>query len=68
MFISPFDVVLSSTNVLEPDLIFVSTEQQSIITDANIQGAPALVVEVISPSTASKDRELKRRNLRRAWR
>ena len=32
-----------------------------IITEANIQGAPALVVEVISPSTASKDRELKRR-------
>ena len=61
VFISPFDVVLSSTNVLEPDLIFVSTDQQSIITDANIQGAPALVVEVISPSTASKDRELKRR-------
>ena len=57
----PFDVVLSRNNVLQPDLLFVSREQQSIITDANIQGAPALVVEVISPSTASKDRELKRR-------
>ena len=61
VIISPFDVVLSPTNVLEPDLIFVATGQRSIITDANIQGAPALVVEVISPSTASKDRELKRR-------
>ena len=68
MFISPFDVVLSRNNVLQPDLLFVSREQQSIITDANIQGAPALVVEVISPSTASKDRELKRRIIRRAWR
>ena len=58
---APFDVVLSRNNVLQPDLLFVSTEQQSIITEANIQGAPALVVEVISPSTASKDRELKRR-------
>ena len=57
---APFDVVLSRTNVLQPDLLFVSRDQQSIITDVNIQGAPALVVEVISPSTASKDRELKR--------
>ena len=60
IFIAPYDVVLSRTNVLQPDLLFVSREQQSIITAANIQGAPALVVEVISPSTASKDRELKR--------
>ena len=60
VIISSFDVVLSRTNVLQPDLIFVSREQQSIITDANIQGAPALVVEVISPSTANMDRELKR--------
>ena len=57
---APFDVVLSRNNVLQPDLLFVSKDQQSIITAANIQGAPALVVEVISPSTASKDRELKR--------
>ena len=61
VFISPYDVVLSRNNVLQPDLLFVSRDQQSIITEANIQGAPALVVEVISPSTASKDRELKRR-------
>ena len=61
VFIAPYDVVLSRNNVLQPDLLFVSRDQQSIITDANIQGAPALVVEVISPSTASKDRELKRR-------
>ena len=60
VFITPYDVVFSHSNVLQPDLLFVSKEQQSIITDANIQGAPALVVEVISPSTASKDRELKR--------
>ena len=61
VIISPFDVVLSPTNVLEPDLIFVATGQRSIITDANIQGAPALVIEVVSPSTLTRDRELKRR-------
>ena len=61
VFISPFDVVLSPTNVLEPDLIFVATGQRSIITEANVQGAPALVIEVVSPSTLTRDRELKRR-------
>ncbi len=58
---SPFDVVLSSTNVLQPDLLFVSNRQKSIITASNIQGAPALVIEIISPSSANMDRELKRR-------
>ena len=61
VIISPFDVVLSPTNVLEPDLIFVATGQRSIITDANILGTPALVIEVVSPSTLTRDRELKRR-------
>ena len=55
------EVILSPINVLEPDLIFVSTGQRSIITEANIQGAPALVIEVVSPYTLTRDRELKRR-------
>lgn len=60
VFIAPYDVLLSQTNVLQPDIVFVSREQQSIITEANIQGVPALVVEVISPSTAVRDLESKR--------
>jgi Uma2 family endonuclease len=35
--------------------VFVSSEREHIITDANIQGAPDLVVEILSPSTASRD-------------
>ena len=58
--ISPYDVVLSYTNVLEPDLIFVASDQKSIITEANIQGAPTLLIEVVSPSTLTRDREVKR--------
>ena len=60
VFVAPFDVVLSATNVLQPDVIFVSSQQNSIITEANIQGAPALVIEVISLSSTTIDRELKR--------
>ena len=55
VFFSPTDVVLSDHDTIQPDLIFVSKERESIITYANIQGAPDLVVEILSPSTARRD-------------
>ena len=55
VFIAPLDVVLSNVNVVQPDLLFISNARQHILTDANVQGAPDLVVEVLSPSTASRD-------------
>ncbi len=55
VYFSPVDVVLSEINVLEPDLLFVSHENSKIITEKNIQGAPDLVIEVLSPSTAYYD-------------
>ena len=55
VFNPPTDVMLSDNDVVQPDLIFVSREREHIITDANIQGAPDLVVEILSPSTASRD-------------
>jgi Uma2 family endonuclease len=61
VYVAPFDVVLSDTNVVQPDVMFVSRERLGIITHANIQGAPDLVVEVRSPSTAQRDLTIKRR-------
>ena len=55
VFNAPTDVVLSEHDVVQPDLVFVSSEREHIITDANIQGALDLVVEILSPSTASRD-------------
>ena len=57
---APFDVVLSELDVVQPDLLYVSTERTHIITPENIQGAPDLVVEILSPSTATRDRTFKR--------
>lgn len=57
---SPLDVVLSEEDVLQPDVIYVSTDREGIITERNIRGAPDLVIEVLSPGTADRDRTIKR--------
>ena len=59
-FLSPFDVVFSFHDIVEPDLVFVAPDQFDILTDKNIQGTPALVVEILSPATRKRDREIKR--------
>jgi len=66
IFVAPFDVVLDadssvSENIVQPDLMFVSKDRLNIITDDNIRGAPDLVIEVLSDSTARYDRVEKMR-------
>jgi Uma2 family endonuclease len=58
---APYDVVLSDENVLQPDIVFVCRERLSIIGEANIRGAPDLVVEILSPGTRQKDLAIKRK-------
>ena len=57
---APFDVVLSDYDVVQPDLLFVSNGRAHIVTADNVRGAPDLVVEILSPSTAQRDRTFKR--------
>ena len=59
VFYAPIDVVFSDTDVLQPDILFISTDRFGIITEDNIQGAPDLVIEILSPSTADRDRTFK---------
>jgi len=59
VFVAPFDVVFSRFDVVEPDLLYVSKGRHSVLTEKNVQGAPDLVVEVLSPSTAETDRTIK---------
>ena len=61
VFFAPCDVVLSNTDVVQPDLLFVSHERAHLLLGGdNVLGAPDLVVEILSPSTAGRDRTLKR--------
>jgi Uma2 family endonuclease len=55
LYAAPSDVVLANDIVLEPDLYFVSRERVSILTDQGASGAPDLVIEILSPSTAKMD-------------
>ncbi|MBI1726511.1 MAG: Uma2 family endonuclease [Candidatus Rokubacteria bacterium] len=58
---APTDCILSDVTVLQPDLLYVATDRLAIISERGIEGAPTLVVEVLSPSTARLDRDRKMR-------
>lgn len=61
VFCAPFDVVLSKTDVVQPDLLFISRERMDIVGEANVQAAPDLVVEILSESTRRIDEIVKRK-------
>ena len=57
---------------VQPDLLFISHERRSIIGEKQVTGAPDLVVEILSPSTAHRDRGIKldlyaRHGVRQYW-
>ena len=53
---APIDVFLDEYNATQPDVLFLSREKQHLITPDGVQGAPDLVVEIISPSSMKRDR------------
>jgi len=60
VYMGPSDVQLSEINVFQPDLYYVSKARQTILTEQGAEGAPDLVVEILSPKTAKYDKGLKR--------
>ncbi len=61
LFVAPCDVVLSDHDVVQPDLLFVSRERERLLSGGDaVRGAPDLVVEILSPATAGRDRGYKR--------
>ena len=52
---APVDVRLSEENVFQPDLVYIKRDRLSIVEHHLVRGAPDLVIEVLSPATASYD-------------
>jgi Uma2 family endonuclease len=61
VFISPIDVNLNEKNVVQPDIVFVTKKNLTILKEDGIYGAPDLIIEVLSPGTEKFDREDKRK-------
>lgn len=55
VFDAPCDVYLDNENVVQPDILFISKERLNIIGEKNIQGAPDLVIEIISENSVYRD-------------
>ncbi len=56
LFAAPIDVFFDQTNNTQPDILFVKKERDFIITRNGIEGAPDLIVEILSPSSFKLDR------------
>lgn len=62
---APLDVYFTELDYYQPDIIFISKDRLHIITPDGVEGAPDLVVEILSPSTARHDRDRKMKIYRR---
>ena len=59
VFTAPFDVYIDEHNTFQPDLLFVSAERRHILSERGVNGAPDVVVEVLSESTRQRDLNVK---------
>lgn len=62
IFPAPLDVVLDEENAPQPDLMYVSNENNTVLNEEElvIVGTPDLVIEILSPGTAKRDKTLKK--------
>jgi Uma2 family endonuclease len=72
VYVAPFDVILDPKTTVEPDLVFVVKDRLDIVAERGVEAAPDLLVEVLSPGTARRDRVRKlnayaRHGVRHYW-
>lgn len=66
VFLAPIGLFMPGCDPVQPDLLAVRAADRAMIRDRHIYGVPALLVEVLSPSTARQDLEIKRAAYARA--
>ena len=54
VYVSPLDVQFAGM-IVQPDIVYVSSERAGVVTTQRLVGAPDLAVEILSPSTRSHD-------------
>lgn len=59
VLLSPIDCILGDTTVVQPDIVYLEARRLPAISSRGVEGAPTLVVEVLSPGTARIDRAVK---------
>jgi Uma2 family endonuclease len=59
VFVSPIDCILSDVTIVQPDIVYLAPERLPAVSSRGIEGAPTLVIEVLSPSTIQIDRSVK---------
>lgn len=60
VYYAPTDVVFSSTDIVQPDIIGISKDRLGIVKEKGIFGTPDLVIEIISSTTRAIDTKLKK--------
>ena len=60
LFTGPLGLFLAGADPVQPDLLLLTANQLHLISKRGIEGAPALVIEVFSPSNPEHDRITKR--------
>jgi len=53
---APIDLILSDREIRQPDLIMIHHSRMSIVKQRGVVGAPDLVVEILSPYSARRDK------------
>jgi Uma2 family endonuclease len=61
ILVAPLDVILSEKEVRQPDIVMIHRNRLSILSKRGVEGAPDLVVEILSPSSMKRDKVSKLR-------
>ena len=59
IFNAPIDLLIPGAEPAQPDLVYLAADQEDLVTRRGIEGVPEMVVEILSPSSATRDRTVK---------
>lgn len=62
---APVDVILSDNETRQPDILMIHRSREFIIEEHGVVGPPDLVIEILSPNSAKRDRVMKKESYAR---